>query len=153
MHRLHRRTPLHDACGLNLVKCAAELIKIGADINKTHEPSRPPIFDSIDGQSHECIELLLNVGASLKFVDVQRNGFTILYWFANHGDRRKSQIFASTDLAGLDSEQKGMNRGTVIQLFDRERPNVEADIWEALWCFQTVSEITTLRRRLRRIFR
>jgi ankyrin repeat protein len=66
MHRLYRQTPLHDACDLKLVKCTAELIENGADINKTHDPSRPPIFDSIDGQSHECIELLLNAGASLK---------------------------------------------------------------------------------------
>ncbi len=88
MHRLYRQTPLHDTCGLKLVKCAAELIEDGADINKTHEPSRPPIIESIDGQIHECIELLLNAGASLKFVDAQRNGVTVLYWFANHRDRR-----------------------------------------------------------------
>ena len=57
MHCLYRKTLLHDACGLNHVKCAAVLIENGADINKAHDPSRSPIFDSIDSHSYECIEL------------------------------------------------------------------------------------------------
>ena len=57
MHRLYSKTLLHDAYSLNYVKCAAVLIEDSADINKTHDPSRSPIFDSIDSHSYECIDL------------------------------------------------------------------------------------------------
>lgn len=131
VHNLYGQTPLHDSCAQNHIKCVKMLIENGADIDKTHGPSRPPIFDAIDHSSYETVELLLAAGASLKFEDVQRNNLTILHWLGRHGDRRMWQIFEVGDFTGLDTEQRSTNGETAIQLFDREHSDAEAGTREA----------------------
>jgi hypothetical protein len=75
--------------------------------------------------------LLLHAGASLKFVDIQRGGLTILHWLARYADRDTWALFHKANLTGLDTEQEAENGDTALQMLVREHPNAEEGLLKA----------------------